>query len=140
MSTTITGDLLRGKIVTKLDINAAVDVLMCCLAFALSNFATYPALAQSRDERLDHYAKVAAASIVAESHCPRFRVHAGQLTTLRMAIAISSSEERIIEDKLRSWAQKVRQAYDRNGANDWCSEVYDLLGPSGSMERGVLSK
>ena len=98
------------------------------------------AFASSRDETLEHYAKVAAASLFAESRCPKFRVHAGQLTTLRMATAISTSEEPIIEDKLHKWSAEVRQAYVRNGAADWCSEVYDLLGPSGTMEKGVLSK
>ena len=98
------------------------------------------ASASSRDETLEHYAKVAAASLFAESRCPKFQVHAGQLTTLRMATGVSTSEEPIIEDKLRKWSAEVRQAYARNGAADWCSEVYDLLGPSGTMEKGVLWK
>ena len=98
------------------------------------------AFASSRDEALEHYAKVAAASLFAESRCPKVRVHAGQLTTLRMATAISISEEPIIEDKLRKWSAEVRRAYVRNGPADWCSEVYDLLGPSGTIEKGVLSK
>ena len=97
------------------------------------------ASASSRDEALEHYAKVAAASLFAESRCPKFQVHAGQLTTLRMATAISTSEEPIIEAKLRKWSAEVRQAYVRNGAVGWCSEVYDLLGPSGTIEKGVLS-
>ena len=98
------------------------------------------ASASSRDEMLEHYAKVAAASLFAESRCAKFQVHAGQLTTLRMATAVSTSEEPIIEDKLRKWSGEVRQAYVRNGPADWCSEVYDLLGPSGTMEKGILSK
>ncbi|TXM91872.1 hypothetical protein [Methylobacterium sp. WL116] len=97
-----------------------------------------PAL--SRDEALERYAKVAAASLFAESRCPRFQVRAGQLTTLRMATAITTNEESIIEAKLRKWSGEVHQAYVRNGAADWCSEVYDLLGPSGTIEKGILSK
>ena len=98
------------------------------------------ASASSRDEMLEHYAKVAPASLFAESCCPKFQVSAGQLTTLRMATAVSTSEESIIGDKLRKWSGEVRQAYVRNGAADWCSEVYDLHGPSGAMGKEILSK
>jgi hypothetical protein len=99
-----------------------------------------PASSSRRDDALEYYAKIAAASLFAEVQCPKFRVRAGQLTTLRMAASVSNNEEPIIEDKLRKWSIEVRRAYVRNGSADWCSEVYDLLGPSGTMEKEILSK
>jgi hypothetical protein len=97
-------------------------------------------VARDYAEDLDHYAMVAAASIFAESRCPGFRVNAGRLTTLRMDSAISSTEEPLIEAKLRKWSSEVRQAYTRNGDENWCSEIYGLLGPNGTMAKSVLSR
>ena len=106
------------------------------LALPVGARAQAPASALSP---LDAYAEAAATTILAEQNCPGVHLHAGRLTSLRLAAKVTPAQEAALTEKLRGRASTLRERLATEGQANWCASALAAFGPDGSIAKDVLT-
>jgi hypothetical protein len=88
---------------------------------------------------LDAYAEAASTTILAEQNCPGFHLHAGRLTSLRLAAKVAPAQEASLTEKLKTRAAAMRERLSVDGRTAWCTAAFSAFGSEGTIAKGVLT-